>query len=510
MHIQRLEVSIEVKNVFHNKIAYLGDKFSIQADVQAINSSGANTKLKVQQMGIGGKVIKEQILKINGDDYFSTHNIVLDASTTGNIKYRISIQGINDEMSTTNNYKDIFVEVLDGRQKILILANAPHPDLGAMKSLITTNKNYEVEIKYPQENDYNINEFNVVVMHNLPSKENKIVGELAEIKRRNISTLYILGSQTDISTYNGLQNVVSLNGNSEALENIQAEVNQSFSLFTTSDDLKRKLGQFPPLVAPFGKYSTGATAQNLINQNISKVKTDYPLLSFSNSEGKRSAVLAGEGIWKWRIYDYLQHDTYLITQELINKTIQYLSLKDDKRKFRSESSKNIYKENESIILDAQLYNENYEAINDPEINITITDTDGKEYNYIMNRTQDFYTLDAGRFAEGNYRYSSRTNLSGNSYEDKGRFSVQSIQLENFDLSGRHGLLRSLSEKYGGKMIYPTEMDALATEIVESNALKPVVFQSSKTQSIMHLRWLFFVLAGLLILEWFIRRYMGSY
>jgi len=116
----------------------------------------------------------------------------------------------------------------------------------------------------------------------------------------------------------------------------------------------------------------------------------------------------------------------------MNKTIQYLSLKDDKRKFRSASSKNIYKENESIILDAQLYNENYESINDPEVNVTVTDAAGKEYNYIMNRTQDFY------------------------------------------------------------------------------ALKPVVFQSSKTQSIMHLRWLFFVLAGLLILEWFIRRYMGSY
>ncbi len=499
-----------VKNVFHNKIAYLGDKFSIQADVQAINAAGANTKLKVQQMGTGGKVLKEQVLHIKGDDYFTTQDIVLEASSTGNIKYRISVQGVDNEMSKANNYKDIFIEVLDARQKILILANAPHPDLGAMKSLITSNKNYEVDINYPQSNDYNVNEYNVVVLHNLPSEENKIVGDLDKIKSRNISTLYVLGSQTDVTAFNRVQNVISLGGNSNALENIQAEVDQSFSLFTTSDDIKRKLGQFPPLVAPFGKYTVGATAQSLINQNISKVKTDYPLLSFSNSEGKRQAVLAGEGIWKWRIYDYLQHDSYLVTQELVNKTIQYLSLKDDKRKFRSSSTKNIYKENESVILDAQLYNENYESINDPEVNVTITNDAGKEFNYIMNRTQNYYTLDAGRFAEGNYRYISRTNLGGKSYEDKGRFSVQSIQLENFDLTARHGVLKSLSEKYGGKMIYPSEMDALASEIVESDALKPVIFQSSKTQSIMHLRWLFFVLAGLLILEWFIRRYMGSY
>ncbi len=499
-----------VKNVFHNKIAYLGDKFSIQADVQAINAAGASTKLKVQQMGTGGKVLKEEVLNIKGNDYFSTQDIILEANSTGNIKYRISVQGINNEMSKENNYKDIFIEVLDARQKILILANAPHPDLGAMKSLITTNKNYEVDIKYPEGNNYNINDYNVVVLHNLPSRKNKIVGDLKIIKRKNISILHILGSQTDANAFNRIQNVIKLEGNSNSLENIQAEVDQSFSLFTTSDDIKRKLGQFPPLIAPFGKYTTGATTQSLISQNISKIKTEYPLLAFSNSEGKRQAVLTGEGIWKWRIYDYLQHDTYLVTQELVNKTIQYLSLKDDKRKFRSSNTKNIYKENESVILDAQLYNENYESINDPEVNVTVTDNEGKEFNYIMNRTQDYYTLDAGRFAEGNYRYISRTNLAGKSYEDKGRFSVQSIQLENFDLTARHGVLKSLSEKYGGKMVYPNELDSLATEILASDALKPVIFQSSKTQSIMHLRWLFFLLTGMLVLEWFIRRYMGSY
>jgi hypothetical protein len=461
-------------------------------------------------MGTGGKVLKEEVLNIKGNDYFSTQDIILEANSTGNIKYRISVQGIINEISKENNYKDIYIEVLDARQKILILANAPHPDLGAMKSLITTNKNYEVDIKYPEGNNYNINDYNVVVLHNLPSRKNKIVGDLEVIKRKNISILHIFGSQTDANAFNRIQNVIKLEGNSNSLENIQAEVDQSFSLFTTSDDIKRKLGQFPPLIAPFGKYMTEATTQSLISQNISKIKTEYPLLAFSNSEGKRQAVLTGEGIWKWRIYDYLLHDTYLVTQELINKTIQYLSLKDDKRKFRSSNTKNVYKENESLILDAQLYNENYESINDPEVNVTVTNNEGKEFNYIMNRTQDYYTLDAGRFAEGNYRYISRTNLGGKSYEDKGRFSVQSIQLENFDLTARHGVLKSLSEKYGGKMVYPNELDSLATEILESDALKPVVFQSSKTQSIMQLRWLFFLLAGMLVLEWFIRRYMGSY
>ena len=41
-------------------------------------------------------------------------------------------------MSYLNNVKDVFVDIIDGRQKILLLANAPHPDLGAIKNAIET------------------------------------------------------------------------------------------------------------------------------------------------------------------------------------------------------------------------------------------------------------------------------------------------------------------------------------------------------------------------------------
>lgn len=499
-----------VKNVLYNKIAYLGDKFSIQVDIQAINANTENTRLKVQQMGAAGKIIYDQSIAINSNDFFVTKDIVLEANQTGNVKYRISVQNINNEISTANNYKDIYVEVLDSKQKILLLANAPHPDLGAYKNLIQGNKNYEVEIKYADKPEYNLSEYNVVILHNLPSTKNPIIGELDKMRKQKISSLFVIGAQTDLNALNQAQSIVKVTGNSSSLEDIQGDIDQSFTLFTISADLQRKLSQFPPLKGPFGKFAIGATAQAMANQRISKVDTDYPLVAFSSAEGMRRGILVGEGIWKWRMYDYLQHDTYDLTTEFVNKSIQYLSLKDDKRKFRSASTKNVYKENENIILDAQLYNDNYELINDPEVSVVIKDAANKEYKYNFSRTQNYYSLDAGRFPEGNYSYVSRTNIGGQSYEDKGRFSVQSIQLENFDLTARHHILRSLSDKYGGDLFYANQIDELGDAILASDKLKPVIYQSSKTQSILHLRWLFFLLAGLLIVEWFVRRYMGSY
>lgn len=500
---------ILIRNVYHNKIAYLGDKFSIQVDIQAINANGSNATLRVQKVA-GKKVIDTQRIPITSQDFFTTKEVIIEANQTGNVKYRISVTGVNGEASSGNNYKDIYIEVLDARQKILILANAPHPDLGALRTLIENNKNYEVSIHYPDGDDYNILDFSTVILHNLPSRLHPITAELSQLKNRKTSTWYILGAQTDMPSVMDAQSIVSLSAGNNALEEIQATVVPSFAQFTITDDLSRKISQFPPLVAPFGNYKMGATAQSLLHQSINKVATDYPMLAFSNSEGSRQAVLVGEGIWKWRLFDYLKYDQALLTQELVNKTVQYLSVKDDKRKFRASASKNIYKENENIVFDAQLYNNNYELINDPEVSITVKDESGKEYPYVLNRSNGYYSIDAGRYAPGNYTFSAKTKLSDQSYTAKGGFSVQAIQLESYDLTARHGILHALSDKFGGNTYLPNQISQLGNDLMSNESLKPVIYQSQKTQPIMHNKWLFFLLAGLLILEWFIRRYMGSY
>ena len=54
------------------------------------------------------------------------------------------------EVTYSNNVQDIFIEVMDGREKILILAAAPHPDIAAIKQLII--QNYDTLIQNLQQN----------------------------------------------------------------------------------------------------------------------------------------------------------------------------------------------------------------------------------------------------------------------------------------------------------------------------------------------------------------------
>ncbi len=498
------------QNVLHNSIAYLGDKFPIQADISAFNCQG-NTKITLEQMtGSGTKIIAEENISVNTNNYVTSKNFVVDANSAGVIRYRLRLAPFAGEYNLKNNVKEFYVEVLDARQKILLLANAPHPDLGALKNIITENKNYEVEIGYVGEFKTNLAGYNMVIFHNLPSTTHDITSLVTQLNTNFIPRIFIVGLQTDPQKLNKNQNIVTLNTNNRNIEEIQADINPGFTQFTLSDNFRKQLAKFPPLIVPFGEYKADPTSQVLLYQNIKKIKTNYPLLAFSEKDGIKSAVLAGEGIWRWRLIDHLEHKNYDIINELVQKTILLTSLKADKRKFRVKTSKNVYKDNQQVLFEAQLFNDSYEMVNEPDVELKIRNDQGDEFKYIFDKTQNYYTLNADLLPAGVYTYTGSTTYNGQNQSASGRFNVEAIQLEQYDLTARHGLLKGLSEKFGGNMYYPNQIAQLKDILINNDKIKPVLYETKSTQSILHLKWLFFLILGLLSAEWFMRRYFGSY
>lgn len=499
-----------LKRVFHNKISYLGDKFSIQIDISAKNCVGNNTNLTVSKIVDGASSrIKQIPISINKNDFFNTQEIILDANSSGVQRYRISVNPIAGEVTNANNSKDIFIDVLDARQKILIVANAPHPDLSAIKQSISKNKNYEVTTAYINNMKVNVASYDFVIMHQLPSKTNDASTLIATMNDKAIPRLYIVGSQNDLSKFSKIQPIIDISGDGRNTDDVQATISPVFGLFTISDEVKNELPRFAPLLAPFGDFKDNANTHVLLYQKIGKINTKKPLLLFGEQNNIKMGVLAAEGIWKWRLFDFLQHENHDIFEEVLGKSIQYLTLKEDKRKFRISLDKNIFSENEGINFDAELYNQSYELINDPDATLTITNSEGKDFNFTFSKSGKSYILRDKVFPVGNYKFRGTVNNSGEQLVYNGKFSVQPIQLESFETTADHGVLKLLSEKYGGSLVYPNNIASIGTTLTQ-NPIKPVIYTTSKTRSVINLKWIFFTLLGLLIIEWFIRRYFGSY
>ncbi len=499
-----------LKRVFHNNIAYLGDKFSIQVDVSAFNCAGAGSTLRVSKVGDGGQLLDSQPIAISGKDFFTTKEIILPADKPGTQRYRISLTGVSGEASRANNSKDIFVEILDARQQILIAAAAPHPDLTALKAAYDGNKNYEVTLKIGAELPRTVSKYDVVILHQLPSKAHPATDLLNDLRTGKIPHLFILGAQTNLNAFGKAQDLITLKGANVNVNDVQPVMASGFNLFTISDELIAMTKRFPPLQSPFGEYAAGGNTDVLLEQKIGTVETGYPLMVFGERDGIKQAVICGEGIFKWRIFNYLQQQHFEQVDELLGKTLQYLSVKRDKRRFRANASKNLYDENEHVFIDAELYNESYELINDPDASVTLTDQDGKQFSFTMSKTTSAYTLDAGILPTGSYRYTASVEVDGNKLTSNGRFSIKPIQLELFETTADYGLLRLMSERTGGEQRTLDGISTLAERISGDETVRPTLYSTLKTRAVINLKWIFFALIGLLILEWFIRRYKGAY
>lgn len=502
-----------LRRAFYNKIAYLGDRFTVQIDVAAQNCAGQRTNLVVSKIENGrNRTLQTIPIAVNQDDFFTTREVILEATQAGVQRYRLSVSSINGEASTANNVKDIFVDVLDARQKILLLANSPHPDITAIKQTLDANKNYDITTAYIDDLQDNVANFDFVILHQLPSQRNPATSVRVALVQQNIPHFYIVGSQTDLPIFNQSQPLLTIAGNGRNTDDVQPILQKDFNLFTLEEALTNEIRQFPPVTAPFSNsYQPSPNASILMRQRVGRIETPRPLLLIGENEsGTKVGVFAAEGIWKWRLFDYLQRDNHEIFNALFGKTIQYLSLKEDKRRFRVNLDENIFNENEIIQFGAELYNESYELINEPDVRMVISDSEGKDYDFIFNKTDNAYALNAGILPVGNYTFRGTTTYNGEQLSYEGQFSVQPIQLELYQTTADHGLLRILSEEYGGELLYPSQLSSLPERIEAKGTVKPVLYQTTQTRSVINLKWICFLLLGLLSLEWFFRRYFGAY
>lgn len=499
-----------IKNVYHNNIAYLNDITSIQLDIKADNCAGSLAKVVVEKE-IGGQYqkLKEMDVSITTPDFFKTLETDLSLDAPGIAHFRVRLLGISGEEIRANNTKDFFIEVLDARQQIKILADGPHPDLAAVHQLLSENQNYEVEVIYISEAPGPPNEADMVIFHNLPSAKNNIDGILQVLDRKRTPRVFIVGSKTDLPAFNAAQGSVNIKGASGSINEVQAVINNTFSLFTMSDDLKNNLPNFPPLLSPFGEYVLGPSANVLLSQKIGNIDTDYPLIIYDDSGGLRSAVICAEGLWKWKLFDYLERQNFNVIKELLNKTVTYTSIKDDKRKFRVSTAKRVYNENEGILFIAELYNESYELINEGDVFLTLTNSDNDEFKQTFSKKENYYTADIGILAPGRYDYKATTTYNGNQYSDEGSIRVQEIQYELYNLEADHSLLYTLADLHNGSVYNADNLGELSTLLKEDEDMKPILYQYAQNKSVIDFKWLFFALLGFLSLEWFFRRYNGG-
>ncbi|MBI3510665.1 MAG: hypothetical protein HY064_08370 [Bacteroidetes bacterium] len=492
--------------VVHNRIAFLGNTFPLEVVVDAHRCNGSASTLTVSK---GGQILFSQPVNINSDPFNTTIPIQLTATNAGMQHYVVALSVLDDESNIHNNAEDIFIDVLDSREKILIVGATPHPDMGALKESIESNDNYEVESYLLDDFDQPVSKYNLVILHSIPSDNAQGQKLLSDLAAAKIPVFYITGSLNRYQQFNALGTGVTINVNSSNANDCEAVPVNDFPLFNLSDEARNYIPRFPAVKTPFGNFQSKPSVIPLLKQKIGSLKTDYPLWVFSQQGDRKVSVFVGEGFWQWRLHDFADHQNHDIFNELIGKTVQYLSVRDDRSFFRV-SVKNNFLENEPVLFDAEVYNQSYELINTSEVSIDIIDESGKRYQGIFTPTAHAYHYDARQWKVGQYKYEAKTKVGDKIYTQSGTFSVSPLLIETANSTADHQVLFDLCAKHNGTMVLPGEMQKLVEILNARDDIKPVIYNPKKLVDLINVWWIFALLLFLLSLEWFMRKRHGAY
>lgn len=495
-----------IANLRYNRTTYKGNIFPVEITLDARQCAGQTVNLSVFK---GTEKIYGAPVTIRSQRFNALIPVYLEANSAGVQRYTVSVSKVDGEINYSNNEAGFYIDVTDSRQKILILANAPHPDIAFMADILERSRSYDVQTDLITTFKDDITKYNLVILHQLPGS-NGTARQITETCRKvGIPLWYILGSQTSVTAFNTLQPGIVINDNRGNTGEVQAQPSADFSVFGVSEGDLQTIAQFPPLIAPFGTYSAQSDVNTLLYQRVGQVRTTMPLLSYLNAANHKTAFLCGEGIWKWGLSEFESTGTKNASSGIILKTVQFLTAGKKTTPFRVYM-KNDYPENEQVVADAELYNETGELVNEPEASIVFQNDDGRKFNYVFARDNKAYTLNAGFLPEGKYSFTASVLSGTKSLTESGIFTISPVIAEQAETVANHQLLQTLSVKTGGLLFNSNEIGALADSLLSKNDIRPVEYTRKKLDDLINLKWICFVLAGLLTLEWVLRKRSGTY
>ena len=496
---------LAIRNVHYNKVVSLGATFPVRVTVAARDLAGRKAQLTLKE---SGRVLEKSDIEIPSNRFSKEIDFMLDATKKGVLPIDIEISGIEGEEQLLNNVRHIYVEVLDQKYKLLCVAASPHPDLGALRSVL--NDNYEMDFCFGKEQLPDFEKYDLVILHQVPNGKMDFNALKIQLdKNTKLPVLFVIGNDTDKDYINKVQSVFEFrSGATNTLLDVKAHLNPAFSTFTFDSKSDQMIAKYPPLALPHLEINALKSHDDLLLQEVMGVKSGLPLLGFANDK-RKMAFLFGTNIWRWRLFEYYQSKNHVVFDEMFSKTLKYLllSANDGSAIYAKET----YYSNEPVVITAELRNPNNELVTDPDLTIQIENKlTGETYDYTFSKRDHDYEQNAGLLPEGLYTYKVQGQMGERKISVSGTFSVAAIGIEEQQLTADIDRMRTIARLTNGNCYTARQLDQLAADLRNDTRITSVEHHESRFEDLIHSKWIFFVLIGLAALEWVLRKMFGSY
>ncbi|MEM7655876.1 MAG: hypothetical protein AAF399_07090, partial [Bacteroidota bacterium] len=390
---------VRIKEVLFNDISYLNNEMPVRVKIQSEGFQQAPLKVSISNRQ---KTLATENLRLGQNLPEGEVSFLIKPDEVGLQEYTVSVSRLENEITYRNNFRKIYVNVLETRVKIGLFAGGPHPDLGALKQAFSRDASYEVQefilkspgVFYEDPGRYNLKDFDLLMLHNFPQSnmDQATVAQLTElIKEEKIPMMFFGGISTDLRTLSPLYPYLAITPRnlSTQSEEILLNVNRKYrqhSTFTFPDNWITWANSAPPLYRNQSNWQAKSTAEVFATAKIKNIPLDYPVFALQSQLGRKNMTFLGENFWRMRAHSYVESGDFEQFDAWLFNLIKWLMVADDKRKFKVAPSKKVFTGNEAVLFRGQAYDDSYNPVSGVEINLKVRNPEGTINEYYLNET----------------------------------------------------------------------------------------------------------------------------
>lgn len=501
-----------VERVNHNPIAYLGNTFPVEVFVQNQGFRRQNTRVEVLQ---SGRVIAAAEQPVSSSNEIQKFAFQLAAEAVGMQPYEVRIQRSEEEYQLDNNRRTFYVEVRESRRVITCIADAPHPDLGAIEMALAPLEAYEVrtfhlgKLRDAGALTKALAESDVVIAHNVLGDSFGGMPWQRLVAMNETPVWWIVGNESGkayLQSENALGMQLSRSGN--LTQTHRARLNPTFGALTFPEGTATAIRTWPPILGPFEQATWSPAWTPLLYRQFGDIETDDSFWAVSNSSsGNRQILTIGEGLWRWRMRGYVQANDHGPFNEFIQRQVQYLAAKDARKRLLVQTKDRIATD-ERLEFQGQALDAAWNPTRDASITLSLTDRNGQTFTQPMLPTESGYQASFGRMPEGSYQWEASCDMNGTTFSTSGNVVIEDRPLEHSSLAADHGVLARISERTGGTFLGPVQQatpESVSEGIQQLGVPATVLHEQTTLMNAVDWWLAMALLMGLLTVEWIIRR-----
>jgi hypothetical protein len=413
----------------------------------------------------------------------------LPAKPAGQYPVRVLLEG-TDDVAKGNNSRFINIEVVESAKKVWLLSNAPHPEIGFLRRVLTQLPQFEVATAAFDERPAPWSAGDILVV--IPTQ----IEVPAEVRNHRGPQLWIVSQSNGFSLWDNAVQWKPLIRNPEFIEPIWKSGHWlNWSAPAT--------WEVPPLSGQAGTL-TGRGVSTVAEIGIQGVASQAPLLALVN-DPHHGALLFGQGLWRWAMHDQRDQQGDA-TVSLVQALMGFLEAEPDEEIIHIEINPT-FAAGEDVRGAIRVQRPGGGAWLGAQVRLEARGA-GQEVRKTIVIESESQPFQLGSLPEGAFRLSATLAAESKVYAQATGFEVAAVNAEQSDLRARMPEMRAhAAQNNGGFYAFDQWESALEAMEEQLPAGRRQVFvqQTDLRQQV----WWSILVLLMMAAEWLLRKWSGK-